>query len=154
MSINSIAKENSCLILLLLRRSCDSRKYTYFFPTYLLVPPKPGSGLHRVWVEHAAKSPDALAKLPISYDFWEGKESSDQEEDMARKRSWRVGAAQMENFRTLASKYEGTHNFHNFTVGRDFKDRSNNRFMKKIEVPCPSSKDIYVQCLCRLTIGC
>ena len=53
---------------------------------------------------------------------------------MARKRSWRVSPAQMEAFRNLASKYEGSHNFHNFTVSRDSKDRSNNRYMKSIEV--------------------
>ncbi|KAF8202256.1 pseudouridine synthase [Pholiota molesta] len=119
------------------RLSCDSRKYTYFFPTYLLIPPKPGSGLHRVWAEHAAKFPDALSKSPVSYDFWEGKESGSQEEDMARKRAWRINTEQVETLRTLAKKYEGTHNFHNFTVSRDFADRSNNRFMKKIEVADP-----------------
>ncbi|KAF9475007.1 pseudouridine synthase [Pholiota conissans] len=119
------------------RLSCDSRKYTYFFPTYLLVPPKPGSGLHRVWAEHAAIFPDAVSKLPISYDFWEGRESSTQEEDMLRKRSWRIKHKQVETLRTLAKKYEGTHNFHNFTVSRDFSDRSNNRYMKKIEVADP-----------------
>ncbi len=37
-------------------------------------------------------------------------------------------------FPNLASKYEGSHNFHNFTVSRDSKDRSNNRYMKSIEV--------------------
>lgn len=99
-----------------------------------MIPPKPGSGLHRVWADHAAKFPDTLSKSPVSYDFWEGKESGGQEEDMGRKRAWRISTEQVETLRTLAKKYEGTHNFHNFTVSRDFADRSNNRFMKKIEV--------------------
>lgn len=40
----------------------------------------------------------------------------------------------MDSLRTIAQKYNGTHNFHNFTVGRDFSDRSTIRFMKSIEV--------------------
>ncbi len=40
----------------------------------------------------------------------------------------------MDSLRTIAQKYNGTHNFHNFTVGRDFSDRSTIRFMKNIEV--------------------
>lgn len=40
----------------------------------------------------------------------------------------------METLRTIAQKYNGTHNFHNFTVGRDFSDRSTIRFMKSIDV--------------------
>jgi tRNA pseudouridine38-40 synthase len=54
-----------------------------------------------------------------------------------RKRAWRVGAEQVVTLRQLAENYEGTHNFHNFTIGRDFKDRSNMRYMKKIEVADP-----------------
>ncbi|KAF8967630.1 pseudouridine synthase [Flammula alnicola] len=119
------------------RLICESRKYTYFFPTYLLIPPKPGSGLYRVWEEHAAKYPDAVSNSSVSYAFWGNEESTTKEEDLASKRSWRIGQEQLQNLRTLAERYEGTHNFHNFTVGRDFKDRSNNRFMKKIEIADP-----------------
>jgi len=70
----------------------------------------------------------------ITYDFWEGHENSTKEEDMARKRAWRASPEQVEILRLLVKRYEGTHNFHNFTVGREFTDRSNNRFMRKIEV--------------------
>lgn len=43
----------------------------------------------------------------------------------------------MDVLRQLATKYEGTHNFHNFTVGREVKDRSNMRYMKRVEVANP-----------------
>ncbi|KDR80648.1 hypothetical protein GALMADRAFT_241004 [Galerina marginata CBS 339.88] len=115
------------------RLICESRKYTYFFPTYLLIPPKPGSGLHRVWSEQVG-SDDRPA---VSYEFWEGQETSTKEEDLARKRAWRINQEQSETLKKLAARYEGTHNFHNFTVGRDFGDRSNNRYMKKIEISEP-----------------
>ena len=56
------------------------------------------------------------------------------EEDLVRKRAWRVTPRQMDKLRETAAKFEGTHNFHNFTVGREFKDRSNQRYMKTIRV--------------------
>lgn len=104
-------------------RVCDSRKYTYFFPTYLMIPPKPGTGLHRV------------LQLPSQlHSFWEGDISDSFQDDLLRKRCWRIGQEQVQKLRALAKGYEGTHNFHNFTVGREFKERSNHRFMKQIEV--------------------
>ena len=53
---------------------------------------------------------------------------------MIRKRTWRVGSEKVEALREAVKRFEGTHNFHNFTVGRDPKDRSCMRHMKKIEV--------------------
>jgi tRNA pseudouridine38-40 synthase len=61
-----------------------------------------------------------------------------EEDDLVRKRQWRVGPEQVELLRAAANRFEGTHNFHNFTVGRDFKDRSNQRHMKSIEVTVSS----------------
>lgn len=108
------------------RLVCDSRKYTYFFPTYLMIPPKPGTGLHRV------------LQLPSQpHSFWEGAISDSFQDDLRRKRCWRTGQEQVQKLRELAKGYEGTHNFHNFTVGREFKERSNHRFMKQIEVSDP-----------------
>lgn len=129
---------------------CESRKYTYFFPTYLLIPPKPGSGLHKVWAEYSSKFTDTTSE-PIpdqAQTFWEGKELNTKEEDLAIKRSWRVNQDQVQTIRKLAARYEGTHNFHNFTVGRDFTDRSNNRYMKKIEVSLTNPKTIQFMYRC------
>ncbi|PPQ63809.1 hypothetical protein CVT24_009804 [Panaeolus cyanescens] len=117
------------------RLVCESRKYTYFFPTYLLIPPKPGSGIHRLWAEKGDQYPGMQPTL--SSPFWEGTEESSKEEDLARKRAWRASPEHVESLRSLAEKYLGTHNFHNFTVGREFNDRSNFRYMKKIEVSDP-----------------
>lgn len=54
--------------------------------------------------------------------------------DLRRKRQWRASPEDVAKFREFVKKFEGTHNFHNFTVGRDFKDKSCIRFMKTIEV--------------------
>ncbi|KAG6812780.1 hypothetical protein H0H92_000550 [Tricholoma furcatifolium] len=122
------------------RLICDSRKYTYFFPTYLLIPPRPGSGLDRSLEQYTATlSPDPTTgeHTKLTHPFWENIDLSTFEGELSRKRAWRVSPEQVERLRAAAKRFEGTHNFHNFTVARDFGDRSNQRHMKKIEVADP-----------------
>ncbi|KAI0299306.1 pseudouridine synthase [Russula brevipes] len=111
------------------RTSCDSRKYTYFFPSYLLIPPKPASGLYETFRRQAAppsnSSPSASSFTNHNHPFW------------AEKRRWRTGPETVQRLREIAKKFEGTRNFHNFTVGREFSDRSTQRHMKKIEIADP-----------------
>jgi tRNA pseudouridine38-40 synthase len=59
---------------------------------------------------------------------------SSKDDDLQRKRCWRAGIEDIRRLREIAKKFEGTRNFHNFTVGREFSDRSTQRHMKKIEV--------------------
>jgi tRNA pseudouridine38-40 synthase len=77
-----------------------------------------------------------VAQDASAHPFWSAPEShsSSSMDDLARKRLWRIGADQVELIRETAKQFEGTHNFHNFTVGREFGDRSNQRHMWKIEV--------------------
>ena len=120
-------------------RSCDSRKYTYFFPSYLLIPPKPGSGLYETFrrqvVPLSNNLPNAGGLSNHIHPFWaESPPESSKDDDLLRKRQWRVGPEDVQRLREIAKKFEGTRNFHNFTVGREFSDRSTQRHMKKIEV--------------------
>jgi len=120
-------------------RSCDSRKYTYVFPSYLLIPPKPGSGLYETFRRQAVPSSDPSSNPCPStgnvHPFWaESPSGLSKDDDLQRKRRWRTGAEAVQRLREIVKKFEGTHNFHNFTVGREFSDRSNQRHMKKIEV--------------------
>lgn len=122
-------------------RSCDSRKYTYFFPSYLLIPPKPGSGLYETFrrqvVPSSSSSTNAGAFNDNIHSFWAGSPpESSKEDDLQRKRRWRAEPETIQRLREAAKKFEGTRNFHNFTVGREFSDRSTQRHMKKIEVSC------------------
>ena len=126
-------------------RSCDSRKYAYSFPTYLLIPPRPGSGLfhslrrqnggppaHQFWEFHDPRDDD------VSGDEDSSKiKTSARPEELQRKRAWRINAAELDALRVAAKHLEGTHNFHNFTVNKDFRDRSNQRHMKEILVTNP-----------------
>ncbi|TFK75003.1 pseudouridine synthase [Pluteus cervinus] len=120
------------------RLLCDSRKYTYFFPTYILLPPKFGCNLDRVLKGYAASLPPSSRPVPSKPDtsFWTIDDAT-KEDELRRKREWRVKPDILQKLRIIAKKYDGTHNFHNFTVGRVFSDRSNQRHMKKIEVADP-----------------
>jgi len=125
-------------------RSCDSRKYTYFFPSYLLIPPKPNSAFVRG--QHAATASGGTSSDVLQHPFWDvpDVDSSSPEEDLARKRQWRASATDVDKLRATAKKFEGTHNFHNFTVGREFSDRSNQRNMIKIQVRSFSTLQIFL----------
>jgi len=83
--------------------------------------------------QSASFTPDGVSDYP-PHSFWKETEPSNAADDLRRKRLWRVSLGGIEALRKTVKKYEGTHNFHNFTVGRDFSDRSNHRYMKKIEV--------------------
>ncbi|ESK97812.1 pseudouridylate synthase [Moniliophthora roreri MCA 2997] len=120
------------------RSQCDGRKYTYFFPSYLLIPPKPSSALDRAFKDYATSISREVTYT--SDPFWNvpNAETSAADEDFTRKRAWRATPAHVERLREIVKRFERTHNFHNFTVAQDQKDKSNLRFMKKIEVDEPA----------------
>lgn len=106
------------------KNMCDSRVYEYLIPSYVFLSPKKttcmGSMLGRLRGNNAADDPDS--------DFW------DQDD---KKRSYRISKEKVEAIRGAFNVYIGTHNFHNFTVGKSFSERSANRFMKNITVDEP-----------------
>ncbi|EHM99973.1 Pus1p [Saccharomyces cerevisiae x Saccharomyces kudriavzevii VIN7] len=55
----------------------------------------------------------------------------------AHRRKYRISDAKLAKFRASTEQYLGAHNFHNFTLGRDFKEPSAIRFMKEINVSDP-----------------
>lgn len=78
---------------------------------------------------------DAAAALSSSDAFWASRpEGSDSQSDQIAKREWRISPALLESARKFVKTFEGSHNYCNFTVGKDFRDRSNQRVMKKLEV--------------------
>lgn len=54
-----------------------------------------------------------------------------------RRRAYKVSKEKLESFRQAMSQYEGSHNFHNFTIGKNFKDPSARRYMKQTSVSDP-----------------
>ncbi|KAH7590035.1 tRNA pseudouridine synthase [Nakaseomyces glabratus] len=53
------------------------------------------------------------------------------------RRQYRISAMKLNKFRAAMNQYLGAHNFHNFTLGKEFKDPSAIRFMKEIKVSDP-----------------
>lgn len=92
-----------------------------------MIPPKPNSGLHNTLKAQGLEC--------ASHLFWETASSTATlQDDLKRKREYRITPEPLTALREAAKKFEGSHNFHNFTVGRDFRDRSCQRFLKSIEV--------------------
>ena len=127
------------------RTSCDSRMYEYLLPTYVFLPPKPQSAmwtmLQRMNDEHAAKNdgkaPESLAEI-LDHPFWrEQGTKHDFSTDVRAKKAWRMPVEHVDCLRAIFNKYAGSHNFHNFTIGKDFRDRSAQRFMKRLTISDP-----------------
>ncbi|CCE63369.1 hypothetical protein TPHA_0E02790 [Tetrapisispora phaffii CBS 4417] len=53
------------------------------------------------------------------------------------RRKYRISPAKLIKFRGAMQKYLGAHNFHNFTLGKDFSEPSSIRYMKEITVSEP-----------------
>ncbi|PWW73498.1 tRNA pseudouridine synthase [Tuber magnatum] len=56
---------------------------------------------------------------------------------LAKKKTYRISPERLQKVREGFKSYEGTHNFHNFTIQRTFKDPSSKRFIKSFEVLDP-----------------
>ncbi|KAJ9475987.1 tRNA pseudouridine synthase 1 [Pseudozyma hubeiensis] len=129
------------------RQSCDSRMYEYLLPTYVFIPPKPGSTMHDMLLkmrdEELAKNSDPSTTTTcldeiVSHPFWTSHgTTSDFATDIAAKKQYRLSADSLARIRSIFAKYTGSHNFHNFTVGKEFRDRSCQRFMKRLTISDP-----------------
>lgn len=53
------------------------------------------------------------------------------------RRKFRISQDKLKKFEATMKQYLGAHNFHNFTLGKDFKESSAIRFMKEIQVSEP-----------------
>lgn len=53
------------------------------------------------------------------------------------RRDYRVSAEKLQLFKDAMKQYEGSHNFHNFTLGKTYKDPSARRYMKGTSVSEP-----------------
>lgn len=54
-----------------------------------------------------------------------------------QRRQYRLSQSKLFKFRDAMNQYIGAHNFHNFTLGKDFKDPSAIRFVKETKVSEP-----------------
>lgn len=120
------------------RRLCDQRQYEYTLPTHVLLGPKPSSPMGQMLARSRAELASSAAPGAIqqaSDSFWASQPAeSSFGDDVQAKKAWRITPEGMAQAREFLSAYEGSHNFYNFTVGKDFRDRSCQRVMRKLEV--------------------
>ncbi|KAK6466069.1 pseudouridine synthase [Scheffersomyces coipomensis] len=53
------------------------------------------------------------------------------------RRNYKVSESRLDLFRQTMKQYEGTHNFHNFTIGKHFKEPSSKRYIISTTVSAP-----------------
>lgn len=123
------------------RRLCDQRQYEYTLPTHLLLGPRPSSPMGEALAKARAadtsssssESPSPLVEATAA--FWAAQPAeSSFSADVQAKKAWRLPPAAHAHAKEFLAAYEGSHNFYNFTVGKDFRDRSCQRVMRMLEV--------------------
>lgn len=133
------------------RTMCDSRMYNYSLPTYCFLEPRPDTAMgkriqrkegEKSWWESASKTEmldqsktdgDAAKEASESAATDEPAKKSFKEDQILRK-AYRIPPELLERVRQLFQAFHGSHNFWNFTVGKEFSDRSCQRVMKNLTV--------------------
>jgi tRNA pseudouridine38-40 synthase len=111
---------------------CDSRVYEYLLPTYVFLPRPPIAEPTASTQEGASTT--IRTDLPGGSMAWDENVHISTPEEMAAKRNYRIDKATLAKVREGFAVYVGTKNFHNFTVGKNFKEKTCQRFMMSFTV--------------------
>lgn len=147
------------------RKQCSLRVYEYLLPTFALIGPNATSelgskvkrdletqgfweDLAKAYVAAGLSQQDldtaaaAVGKNPVDPET--GKYTAAAElgkvvrgVENAHRRAYRVSAARLEALQEVLSAYVGPHNYHNYTIGKPFKDPLSVRYMKRLTVSAP-----------------
>ena len=118
------------------KNSCNAREYEYWLPTYALMspsPPKPMKPSRELPTDIRIASPDNDRSEVAGYI-----EPSSREEFTHKNNNYRIDLRRYEKFKQAMEMFKGTHNFHNYTIARAYKDPSAHRHMMNIHVNEPS----------------
>lgn len=107
------------------KNKCDSRIYEYFLPSYTLQRQQDT----RKWTDQPTTSRDVKI---LTEDGTLVKYMTPT--DPKKLASFRVNPEKLNKFKEAMGMFQGTHNFHNYTVARSFQDRAAQRFMIDINV--------------------
>ncbi|RIA92015.1 pseudouridine synthase [Glomus cerebriforme] len=106
---------------------CDSRIYEYLLPTYVFIPPEKGSNSE---ISTSIQSDTATQKVFVNVP-------TATPEEMIEIRKYRITQETLEYVRQGFKAYKGTHNYHNFTIGRSPQEKSCNRYIIDLQVSDP-----------------
>jgi tRNA pseudouridine38-40 synthase len=146
---------------------CDSRVYEYILPSHCFLPPKPGSTAATCAIvlesqNRPAEPEDTFWDSIIDSDYFSllrrytanKKESpieqlselSEEEltrfesmkaEEIAAIRAFRISPSRLERIRAAIKIYQGTHNFHNLTIGMPYNSSQAKRYIISIDLGEP-----------------
>ncbi len=106
----------------------------------MLLPPKPSSKLAGVLASVAS---NIGLPIPDVHPFWASQlvdvDSMDDaqtevRDDTRLRRAWRVPQETLDQLSGILREYEGTHCFHNYTIGRSFTEKASNRYMLSVQI--------------------
>ncbi|KAJ3066505.1 tRNA pseudouridine synthase 1 [Podochytrium sp. JEL0797] len=103
------------------KNHCGGRQYEYSLPTYVL---KPSTR----YLYQYSNLPEESVEMV-------------QEEAYSEVVKFRLEKESLEELRSCLKLYEGTHNFHNFTVGCKFKEKNAGRYMTSFVAGEPYVRD-------------
>ncbi|CEP15398.1 hypothetical protein [Parasitella parasitica] len=110
------------------KTKCDSRIYEYLMPSYALKQLEP----NKIWTNEPQSDNDVKIATGDGTLIRYIKPT-----DPSRLLAYRVDQERFSKFRKAMQMFKGTHNFHNYTIGRSFADQAANRFMIDICVDEP-----------------
>ncbi|KAF9974871.1 tRNA pseudouridine synthase 1 [Actinomortierella ambigua] len=122
---------------------CDSRSYEYLIPTYVFLPRpenlpvcKPVDAADS---DARTTTDDVVIRLdaPEGSNAWDANVHISTPEEMAEKHKYRITPETLAKVREGFAAYVGTRNFHNFTIGHNFKEMTCNRYIMSFEVSDP-----------------
>jgi tRNA pseudouridine38-40 synthase len=126
------------------KNACNSRIYEYLLPTYVLQQPDPllyprsklalDSGLD---VTAAVRDLSLLTPDQIT-DIYSTKElPKATPEQVQDRRKYRITPDKLQQLKTLLKTYQGTHNFHNYTIRKNFSEASSKRYIMSFDCSEP-----------------
>ncbi|GBB93822.1 hypothetical protein RclHR1_22370005 [Rhizophagus clarus] len=101
---------------------CDSRIYEYLLPTYVFIPPEKEFNS----IQSDIETQKVFVDVPIATS-----------EEMIEKRKYRISQETIEYVRQGFNEYKGTHNYHNFTIGRSPQEKSCSRYIVNSQISDP-----------------
>ena len=111
---------------------CDSRVYEYLLPTCAFMAP-----IKPVMTDEPTRDDDIMVSSSNEPDAIVKYASRSSPELIQARHDYRATPQQLETFATALKEFEGTHNFHNYTNGKSFHERSAQRYIMSINVTEP-----------------
>jgi len=108
------------------KNAADSRIYEYLLPSYCLMPANPiyypNSGIAKDLPNKEEIVKKVNNNEPVEIPPYT-------EEEIQKFRNYRISKEKLMTFRQALEMYVGSHNYHNFTVGKKFEEESSTRYI-------------------------